>query len=141
MLPLEKFPKILGITFDPLLCFHKHAEVTADKCKQGLSILKALTGTDWRQQKETIVFHLQSESHHRLTHCLWGTYLVDQRQPFIHQKSTKGPKLRLPRLHPSGPSARRDEAPKGVGAPGHGLHPVPGRIPSPTAPLVPNRPS
>ena len=54
-LPLEKYPKILEITFDPLLCFHKHAETTADKCKQSLPILKALTGTDWGQQKETIV--------------------------------------------------------------------------------------
>ena len=54
-LPLEQFPKILCITFDPLLFFHKHAERLAEGSKQGLSILKALTGTDWGQHKETLV--------------------------------------------------------------------------------------
>ena len=47
-LPLDK---ILGVTFDPLLYFHKHLEAIVEKSKQGLSILKALTGTNWRQQK------------------------------------------------------------------------------------------
>ena len=54
-LPLDKYPKILGVTFDPLLFFHKHVEAIEEKSKQGLSILKALTGTDWGQQKETLV--------------------------------------------------------------------------------------
>ena len=55
LLPLDRNPKILGVTFDPHFCFHKHVEAIEKKAKQRLSILKALTGTNWGQQKETIV--------------------------------------------------------------------------------------
>ena len=55
MLPLDQNPKILGVTFDPHFHFHKHVEALVAKAKQSLSILKALTGTNWGQQKETIV--------------------------------------------------------------------------------------
>ena len=54
-LPLEHFPKILGVTFDPLLFFHKHVENLLEGAKHKLPILKALTGTDWGQQKETLI--------------------------------------------------------------------------------------
>ena len=54
-LPLEKYPKILGVTFDPHFHFHKHVEAIEKRAKSRLSILKALTGTTWGQQKETIV--------------------------------------------------------------------------------------
>ena len=54
-LPLEKYPKILGVTFDPHFHFHKHVEAIVERAKNRLSILKALTGTSWGQQKETIV--------------------------------------------------------------------------------------
>ena len=55
LLPLERTPKILGVTFDPHFHFHKHVEAIEEKAKQRLSILKALTGTTWGQQKETII--------------------------------------------------------------------------------------
>ena len=55
VLPLEQNPKILGVTFDPHFHFHKHVEALADKAKQRLSILKAFTGTNWGQKKETII--------------------------------------------------------------------------------------
>ena len=54
-LPLEKYPKILGVTFDPHFHFHKHVEAIEKRAKSRLSILKALTGTTWGQQKETII--------------------------------------------------------------------------------------
>ena len=54
-LPLEQYPKILGVTFDPHFFFHKHVEALEKKAKQKLSLLKALTGTTWGQQKETLV--------------------------------------------------------------------------------------
>ena len=55
VLPLERYPKILGVTFDPHFHFHKHVEEIEEKAKQRLTILKALTGTTWGQQKETII--------------------------------------------------------------------------------------
>ena len=54
-LPLEPHPKILGVTFDPHFHFHKHVEGLVAKAKQKLNLLKALTGTTWGQQKETLV--------------------------------------------------------------------------------------
>ena len=41
LLPLERTPKILGVTFDPHFHFHKHVEAIEEKAKQRLSILKA----------------------------------------------------------------------------------------------------
>ena len=54
-LPLEPHPKILGVTFDPHFHFHKHVETLVAKAKLKLNLLKALTGTTWGQQKETLV--------------------------------------------------------------------------------------
>ena len=54
-LPLEKNPKILGVTFDPHFYFHKHVEEIVKRAKPRLNILKLLTGTNWGQQKETIL--------------------------------------------------------------------------------------
>ena len=55
ILPVEKYPRILGVKFDPHFFFHKHVQEISNRGKQRLSILKALTGTSWGQQKETIV--------------------------------------------------------------------------------------
>ena len=54
-LPLDRNPKILGVTFDPHFHFHKHVENIANKAKQRLNILRQLCGTNWGQQKETIL--------------------------------------------------------------------------------------
>ena len=54
-LPREPHPKILGVTFDTHLHFHKHVEDLVKRAKKRLSLLKALTGTTWGQQKETII--------------------------------------------------------------------------------------
>ena len=59
-LPLERNPKILGVTFDPHLFFHKHVEEIVKKAKPRLNLLKQLTGTDWGQQKETILVTYKS---------------------------------------------------------------------------------
>ena len=54
-LPYEKHPKILGVTFDPTLTFCAHVNSLADRAKQRLSIMKALAGTTWGQQKESLI--------------------------------------------------------------------------------------
>ena len=54
-LPTTKHPKILGITLDLKLTFSQHINVTINKAKQTLNILKALTSTKCGKQKELIV--------------------------------------------------------------------------------------
>ena len=51
----ERNPKILGIHFDPHLNFAQHARETASRALSRLRILKALAGTTWGQQKETLM--------------------------------------------------------------------------------------
>ena len=51
---------IHGVTFDPHLKFHKHIESIVNRAKPRLNILKLLTGTDWGQQKETIMATFKS---------------------------------------------------------------------------------
>ena len=50
-----KHPKILGLHFDPKLTFNEHVKKTEAKAKGTLKLIKALSGTDWGQQKETLV--------------------------------------------------------------------------------------
>ena len=50
-----KHSKILGLIFDPKLNFSEHIKETEDKAKGSLKLLKAISGTSWGQQKETIV--------------------------------------------------------------------------------------
>ena len=53
-LPLEKNPKILGVKLDPSLTFSPHVRDITQKCNNRLNILKALSGTSWGHQKETL---------------------------------------------------------------------------------------
>ena len=53
--PTEKKPKILGVTFDPLFTFTPHVADIAARASRRLQVLKALTGTTWGQDKETIL--------------------------------------------------------------------------------------
>ena len=54
-LPLERHPKLLGVTFDPHFTFHIYARVLKEQTAKRLKIFKALTGIDWGQQKETTI--------------------------------------------------------------------------------------
>ncbi|KAF2350571.1 Reverse transcriptase domain [Trinorchestia longiramus] len=47
-------PKILGITFDPHFTFTPHMNSICERARHRLNILKALAGSSWGQQKETI---------------------------------------------------------------------------------------
>jgi len=55
-IPLNKNPKILGVTFDTHYTFSKHAQNIHTKAKKRINILKALAGTSWGQSKETITY-------------------------------------------------------------------------------------
>ena len=53
-LDTTKNPKILGLVFDPKLTYSEHITRTEAKAKSSLKLVKALSGTDWGQQQETL---------------------------------------------------------------------------------------
>ena len=53
--PTIKDPKILGCTLDPLLSFRKHTENLKAKVMKRNNIMKALSGTNWGLEKETLL--------------------------------------------------------------------------------------
>ena len=53
-LPLERSPKLLGVIMDPSLSFHKHCNYVSDRIDKRNNILKALAGSSWGQDKETL---------------------------------------------------------------------------------------
>ena len=59
-LPLEKNPKILGVTLDPLFTFGPHIKNLTARCSTRLNIIKALAGSSWGHQKETLLLTYQS---------------------------------------------------------------------------------
>lgn len=54
-IPLDKTPKILGVTWDTHFTFSPHVKATANKASTTLRILKALAGTSWGLSKEDII--------------------------------------------------------------------------------------
>ena len=54
-LPLEHSPKLLGVIMDPSLSFHKHCNYVSDRIDKRNNILKALAGSSWGQDKETLL--------------------------------------------------------------------------------------
>ena len=59
-LPLERNPRILGVTFDPHFTFTPHITSLISRATSRLNILKALAGTNWGQHKETIIITYKS---------------------------------------------------------------------------------
>ena len=53
-LPLNRSPKILGVHLDTSLTFKVHCTQAATRVSNRNNVLKALAGTTWGQQKETI---------------------------------------------------------------------------------------
>jgi hypothetical protein len=54
-IPVVRHPKVLGVTLDPGLFFHKHAEAVKVKQKSFNNVLKQLAGTNWGLDKEVLV--------------------------------------------------------------------------------------
>ncbi|KAI5707813.1 hypothetical protein M8J77_010316 [Diaphorina citri] len=53
-IPTTKHPKILGLTFDNLLMFNEHVNITRSKAQKRNNVLKALAGSTWGKEKEII---------------------------------------------------------------------------------------
>ena len=54
-LPLDQYPNILGVYLDTSLSFKRHSGYVAERVSSRNNILKALTGSSWGQQKETLL--------------------------------------------------------------------------------------
>ena len=52
LIPTEKNPKILGLTFDPKLNFIEHIKITKEKASKSINIMKAISSTKWGKQKK-----------------------------------------------------------------------------------------
>ena len=60
LLSLEKTLRILGVTFDTNLKFYAHVKSIVTRALPRIIMLKALDGTNWGQQKETITITYMS---------------------------------------------------------------------------------
>ena len=58
-LPLERSPKILGVIWDPSISFHKHCNYVSDRIDKRNNMLKALAGSSWGQDKETLLLFFE----------------------------------------------------------------------------------
>ena len=54
-IPTTQTPKVLGVTFDRSLTFRHHIDNAKEKANKSLNLLKALSGTSWGKQKETLL--------------------------------------------------------------------------------------
>ena len=54
-LPLVRSPKLLRVYLDTLFSFNKHCVQVANRVSKRNNVLKALAGTNWGQQKETLL--------------------------------------------------------------------------------------
>ena len=67
--PTVKKPKFLGVTFDNLLSFKQHTEDLKAKVQTRNNILKALTGSDWGKDKETITNTYKAIGQSVISYC------------------------------------------------------------------------
>jgi hypothetical protein len=67
--PTVKKPKFLGVTFDNLLSFKQHASDIKTKVQTKTNVLKALAGSDWGKEKETIVNTYKAIGRPLLNYC------------------------------------------------------------------------
>jgi hypothetical protein len=71
--PLCRSPKILGVTFDTMFCFHKHILEIVAKATKRINLIKALSGSSWGQDKETLLLTFKAlvESVFNYTAAIW----------------------------------------------------------------------
>ena len=78
-LPLVKCPRILGVYLDPSLSFNKHNQYVAERVSGRNNILKALAGTSWGQQKETLLMTYKAVRRSIINYAapVWSQNLYD----------------------------------------------------------------
>ena len=69
VLPLEKKPTVLGVTLDTHLTFTQHCNNIGVKVQQRNNVLKALAGSTWGCDKETLLTTYQAIGRSILSYC------------------------------------------------------------------------
>ena len=69
VLPLEKKPKVLGVTLDTHLTFTQHCDNIGVKVQQRNNVLKALAGCTWVCDKEALLTTYQAIGRSILSYC------------------------------------------------------------------------
>ena len=79
VLPLEKKPKVLGMTLDTHLTFMQHCNNITVRVKQRNNVLKALAGSTWGCDKETLLATYKAIGFSFLSYCspVWTPSLKD----------------------------------------------------------------
>ena len=79
VLPLEKKPKVLGVTLDTQFTFTQHCNNITANVQQQNNVLKALAGSTWGCDKETLLTTYQAIGHSILSCCchVWTPSLKD----------------------------------------------------------------
>ena len=79
VLPLKKKPNVLGMTLDTHLTFTQHCNNIAAKVQQRNNVLKALAGSTWGCDKETLLTTYQAIGRSILSYCcpVWTPSLTD----------------------------------------------------------------
>ena len=74
-LPLVQCPKIIGLYLDTCLSFNKHSGYVAERVSSRNNILKALAGTSWGKQKETLLMTYRSVGRSIINYAapVWST--------------------------------------------------------------------
>ena len=93
LLPLVKYPKILGLTLDPQLTFNKHADGVVAKLGSRLKIHKAMAGTDWGHSVEDITITYKSIGESVINHnaAIYGPNLKPTHRKNIQRKQNQTP--------------------------------------------------
>jgi uncharacterized protein (UPF0147 family) len=79
IIPTVTHPKILGVTFDPLLTFNSHAAQINIKIKSRNNIFKKLAGSSWGKEKETLLTSYKAICRPILNYAapIWSPQLSD----------------------------------------------------------------
>ena len=67
--PTVRNPKLLGVHFDGLLKFNHHVKEVRSKLNSKNNVLKAITGTDWGKDKETLTSTYKAIGQSQLNYC------------------------------------------------------------------------
>ena len=78
---MEHSPKILGVILDPSISFHKHCNYVSDRIDKRNNMLKALAGSSWGQDKETLLmtYNALGKSIANYAAPVWSTNESDSR--------------------------------------------------------------
>ncbi len=79
LIPLVKHPKILGVTFDTMFSFSPQYQATLNGARGRNNVLKALSGSNWGADKETLTLSYKAITRSKLEYgsAIWGPGLSE----------------------------------------------------------------